>query len=111
MHEREVDLAPVARVHDRSDQFLDRDLSRLLGLTFPRVSLRFAGLAKLDVDGAQYPVDEPARGGTAEGLGKLDSLVDGDLRRHLRAVGKEELGQAQPQDVAVDGGYPLERPL
>ena len=54
-------------------------------------------------------VDEPARLGGAVPLGQLERLVDGDLGRHVGA--EQHLVSPEPEDVAVDGGHPVEPPV
>src|SRR3989344_4305963 len=108
--EREVRLPALTRVHDRAGEMFRRHLA-LRELVLARRALVLPRLTELDIDGAQNAAHKTAGGGGTGGCGQLDGFVDGDLGRHLRAVRKEKLGQAQPQDVAVDGGYLFERPL
>src|SRR3989338_8635522 len=85
VHERKVVLAVVLAVDDRA--------------------------AELFVDGAEYAIDESARGVASEGFGEFDGLIDSDFRGYLRAVGEEELVEPKPKDVAVYRRDALERPL
>ena len=68
-------------------------------------------LAHLAVDRSQDPVHEARTGIAPETLGKLDRLIDGDLRRDLVVVPEHELVDPEAQYVPVDDRYLLERPL
>src|SRR5438105_3508635 len=102
-----VVLAIMFGIDDGAAHFLER---QFLALHFARTLLVFARFAELFIDGAEDPVDEPSGGFAAEGFRELDSLVDSHFCRHLRAVRKEELVEAEPQDIAVNGSNALQWP-
>ena len=64
--EREVRLAFRARINDGARQMFGRHLHRFLPDILACTALILAGLAELDIDGAQDAVDETARRRTAE---------------------------------------------
>src|SRR3989344_4226300 len=109
--ERKVVLAVVLAVDDRAAEPLERHIFIFyLAVLLPPLVL-LPRLAELFVDGAEYAIDESARGVASEGFGEFDGLIDSDFRGYLRAVGEEELVEPKPKDVAVYRRDALERPL
>lgn len=62
------------------------------------------GAFRLDAfqNGAKHSIDELAGAVATKSFGKLDGLVDRDLRRYITLVSEFEDGD--PQDIAIDRG-------
>src|SRR3989344_851227 len=107
----EIRLPRRFRIHDSAGQVFRRHFGWPLALLFARSAFIFARLAELHVHGAQDAVDKSPRAIASEGFCELYRFVDSDLGGHLRTIGIEKFRETEPQDVPVDSGDLVERPL
>src|SRR5690606_38492277 len=89
-------------------EFVERDIAVLfLGLWL----VVFARLAHLFVYRAQNAVYEPAGRISAEGFCNLDGLIDSNFWRNFSAIGKKKLCETDTQNISVDDGNFIYRPV
>ena len=83
MYESEIILSVMLGIDNCAAHLLKRQFLALCLLSPLFILPR---LAEFFIDSAQNPIDKSSGGVAAEGLGKLNGLIHGDLRRHLYTV-------------------------